>query len=376
MVALSFVMTEINSLRDPLHAHGTPTAPRVAVVLNGNARAVTDALIRDVRMTLDQEQLYVSRSLEQWKFIARRIVNKGYDVVLLGGGDGTFAQCVTDIMALRPRRTPSFGVLRLGTGNGLASALGVSGANLRGFTTELRRARQASFRQQLPMLRVEDRLAPFTGVGLDSLILEDYNAVKRAFRDTVLQNLMQGGMGYATAIAGKSLRRSIFEPLPKLVIRNEGAPAPRVDIHGEPTGEIVPYGGILFEGEANIAACSAVPYYGLGLKLFPHALTRVDRFALRVARINPLRVMARLPALFAGEYQDEGINDFLCTAVSYHLDRPTALQIGGDEIGRRTRVKVSMTQIPVIWGDADRPAQASRPASVLSLDAFRKALSL
>ncbi len=370
-------MTDINSLPQELHAQDTIAALKVAVVLNGNARAVTDALIRDVRMALNQERLYVSRSLEQWKFIARRIVNKGYDVVVLGGGDGTFAQCVTDIMALNPARTPTFGVLRLGTGNGMASALGISKPNLRGLTTELRRARQASARTLLPMLRVEGRLTPFTGIGWDSMILEDYNRVKGTFRDTPLQNMMQGGMGYATAIAFRSIPRAMVQPEPKMVIRNEGAPAPRVNIHGEPTGEVVPRGGILYSGPATIAACSTVPYYGLELKLFPHALRRADRFALRVAKITISRVLPNLPKLFAGEFEDEGVNDFLCTAVSYHLDKPTPLQIGGDEVGRRTSVKVGMTHIPVVWGDAPRPEQIpAAPASVLSLDAFRKALSL
>ena len=367
-------MTKIHSLSQELHAQETASL-KVAVVLNGNARAVTETLIRDVRMAINQERLYVSRSLEQWKFIARRIVNKGYDVVLLGGGDGTFSQCVTDIMALHPARTPAFGVLRLGTGNGMASALGISKPTLRGLTTELRRARQASARQLLPMLRVEGRLTPFTGIGWDSMILEDYNKVKKAFRDTPLQNMMQGGLGYATAIAFRSIPRAMVQPEPKMVIRNEGAPAPRVNIHGEPTGEVVPRGGILYSGPATIAACSTVPYYGLELKLFPHALRRADRFALRVAQITVSRVLPRLPKLFAGELEDEGINDYLCTAVSYHLDKPTPLQIGGDEVGRRTSVKVGMTHIPVIWGDAPRPAEIpAAPASVLSLDAFKKAL--
>ena len=367
-------MTDTNTLPQKFHA-AEPAALKVAVVLNGNARAVSDALIRDVRKAINQERLYVSRSLEQWKFIARRIVNKGYDVVLLGGGDGTFAQCVTDIMALQPSHVPTFGVLRLGTGNGLASALGVSKPNLRGLTTELRRARQASARHTLPMLRVEGRITPFTGVGWDSLILEDYNTVKRTFRGTLLENVMQGGAGYAAAIAARSIPKAMFQPEPKLVIRNEGAPAPRVDIHGEPTGEVVPRGGILHSGPATIAACSTVPYYGLGLKLFPHALRRADRFALRVAQVSVAKVLPRLPALFAGEYEDESVYDYLCTSVSYHMDRPTPLQIGGDEVGRRTSVKVGMTHIPVVWGDAPRPGEA-HVGSILDLEAFRKALSL
>ena len=370
-------------------ADSTTPAPRlarkVAVVLNGNARAVSETTVRDVQSLLTDEHLYVSRSLEQWKFIARRIVNKGYDVVLLGGGDGTFAQCVSDIVALDPSELPAFGILRLGTGNGLASTMGISKATLRGISTELRRARQVKNQDSLPFLKVEGRLAPFTGVGLDSLILEDYNAVKRAFANTPLKNAMQGGLGYASAIAFRSIPRFMFTKVePHVTIRNEGAPAQQVDVRGNPVGQPIPRGAIIYKGPVSLAACSAVPYYGLELKLFPHALRRPDRFALRVTRIDLKTMVLGLPKMFAGTLEDERIKDFHCTAVSYKLEQPTPLQIGGDEVGRRDKLHVRLTHVPVVWGDKPRPQQpeqeTSKPSNlsgtVLHLDAFRKALSL
>ena len=70
--------------------------------------------------------------------------------------------------------------------------------------------------------------------------------------------------------------------------------------------------------------------------------------------------------------------------MSYKLEQPTPLQIGGDEVGRRDKLHVRLTHVPVVWGDKPRPQQpeqeTSKPSNlsgtVLHLDAFRKALSL
>ena len=341
---------------------------KVAVVLNGNARAVDEGVVRLVKRALTNETLFVSRDLEQWRFIARRIVNDGYDTVICGGGDGTFSRCITDILALRPALVPVFGVLRLGTGNALASALGASAVDREGLARDLRRARLAGARRSLPMLQVEGRLAPFTGVGYDSLILEDYNKVKARLRGTPLAALGEGAAGYALAIGGSSIWRSYREPRTELVIRNEGAPAQKVDLQGRPVGRPVARGEIIYQGPVSIAAASTIPYYGLDLRLFPQAMMRPDRFQLRVASVGVLPVLANLPALFRGESDHPVIRDYQCPAVSYHLRQPTALQLGGDEVGRRTRVMVRLSSIRAVWGAQAEPVKADEtPAEVVRL---------
>jgi len=366
-------MTEVQARQriQPRSLGHSQLAGKVAVVLNGKARAVTEGLIRDIKQVIRHEDLYVSRSLEQWKFISRRLVNKKYDVVVCGGGDGTFSQCVTDITSLDPSRTPAFGVLRLGTGNAMASTLGSSAATLKGFSADLRRAHQAVAQDGLAMLRVEDRITPFAGVGLDSLILEDYNWVKGAVHDTPLSNLGQGGLGYAAAIATRSLWRFMLQPWPEVTIRNEGAATRRMDLQGRPMGPAIPRGGILYQGRVAIAAASTVPYYGLNLKLFPQALQRRDRFQLRVSDVDALSVLPRLPSLFRGEFDDPRVHDFFCTAVSIHMARPNPLQIGGDEVGRRSMVRIGLSKIKAVWSDSCRDAAQTR-ATVLPLRAAKQ----
>ena len=100
---------------------------RVAVVVNGNAKRVSDDLVDMLDQIIQSGDLFVSRSLDEGREIARRIVARRYPTVLTGGGDGTFTQMVTWIVQEAERKgvePPRFGMLKLGTGNALAWVLG------------------------------------------------------------------------------------------------------------------------------------------------------------------------------------------------------------------------------------------------------------
>jgi diacylglycerol kinase family enzyme len=328
--------------------------PKVAIVLNGNAKAVTDRVVRDLKQVVQDETIYISNSLDQAKFIARHIVNKGFDVVLCGGGDGTFAQCLTDLTELRPHGAPAMGVLRLGTGNALANVLGASKANLKGLAADLRRARRADAQTDLAMLRVEGRLAPFAGVGFDSMVLSDYNATKGSLKKTPLSSLGEGPPGYALAIATRSLWRLMLQPQPEVTIHNEGETAWRMDLSGRRMGQPIPRGGVIYSGPVTIAAASTIPYYGFGLRLFPQADQRQDRFQLRVANIDAFSVLTRLPAFFRGELDDPRVHDYFCSAISIHPTAATPVQIGGDEVGKRSTLQIGMTTVRAVVGHQAR----------------------
>ncbi|MCC6748153.1 MAG: diacylglycerol kinase [Deltaproteobacteria bacterium] len=338
-------------LSSPVSAPSTDR-PKVAVVLNGNAKAVNDALIADVRRVLADETLYVSQSLEQAEFIARQIVNRGYDVVLCGGGDGTFTRVASDVMALDPARPPAFGVLRLGTGNALADTLGAGPRGLAGIVADLHRAHSPDARRSLSVLKVEGRLAPFAGVGLDGLVLQDYNAVKDGLEKTPLRALGKGAPGYALAIGTRSVWRYMFNEPPEVIVRNEGAPARRMDLQGRPIGRPIPRGEVLYRGPVAIAAASTIPFYGLGLKLFPQAGLRQDRFQLRIANMGAYAILSKLPALFRGEFTHERLWDFQCSAVSIHAPNGAPFQIGGDLLGSREQVFIGMEEVQAVSGAA------------------------
>jgi len=63
---------------------------KVAVLLNANARNVSDGLKRELENFVPPEDLYYSRCFEDARTIARQVLDKGYHTILTGGGDGTF----------------------------------------------------------------------------------------------------------------------------------------------------------------------------------------------------------------------------------------------------------------------------------------------
>lgn len=332
-------------------ASSNPTRTKVAVILNGNAKAVDDRLVSDLRGLLQDEALYVSQTLEQSKFIARHIVNQGFDVVLCGGGDGTFTQVITDIMALTPQKVPAFGILRLGTGNAMAEVLGSGERGLRGLAADLRAARDPARRGPMSLLRSEGKLSPFVGVGIDAMILEDYLSTRRLLKP-VLGKAFNGPLGYALAIASRTTWRLCTKPLPRITIRNEGAAAYRVDLRGRRLGKSIPRGGIIYQGPVTMAGASTIPYYGFRCKLFPQADKLSGRFQLRVGMASPSTMLSQVPAVFRGDFSSEQMWDYACAAISIHCEEGTPFQIGGDLQGTRHEIQIGIEELEASLGSS------------------------
>lgn len=327
----------------------------VAIVLNRNARGVNNATIKKVQALLTNEKLFVSHSLEESKAISRQIVDQRFDVVLCGGGDGTFMHCITDIMELSAKKPPAFGILRLGTGNAMAETLKAHGKSTSGLAQDLRAARYPESRMELPLLESEGRYAPFMGLGFDSMILDDYNRIKTQLHGKRIAPYLEGPLGYTVAIGSRTLWRSLKNPLPEVIIRNEGPVAHRIDVAGRVIGRPFYQGEVLYRGPVSMAAASTIPHLGMKLKMFPQVAQRKDRFQLRIGLINPLKVLVNMPALFRGEFEDEGIWDFRCSAISISATEEVPIQMGGDLMGRRKDVLIRLAQLQAVQG-ADDPS--------------------
>src|SRR5262245_14638023 len=76
----------------------SPSPPRIAVVVNGRAKNVTNEVISTLDQILKGGDLFVSMSLADARDIARTLVSRGYGTVLTGGGDGTFTVMVTEVV--------------------------------------------------------------------------------------------------------------------------------------------------------------------------------------------------------------------------------------------------------------------------------------
>lgn len=325
-------------------------ADRVAVVVNGNAKQVTDDLVDILDQIVQSGDLFVSRSLAEANEIARTIVRRGYPTVLTGGGDGTFVQMVTRIHE-EARRTgakrPRFGLLRLGTGNALAWVLGAQSPRHRGVIADLARLRKEGGSRAMHLLEVEGTLTPFAGLGIDAIALHDYNTTKAALsRSALTRPLSSGGAAYAIAVVGRTMPTYLFRPHPRVRVVNEGEPVTRLGQDGRPVAEIA-RGEVIYEGPSRMVAMSTIPYWGFGARIFPYADDRPDRFSLRVVDITSLDVALHIRAIWKGTYRSDTVHDFLCEQISVHFEDPMPLQIGGDSAGTRTEVHVRLAPEPI-----------------------------
>jgi diacylglycerol kinase family enzyme len=331
------------------------TRQRVAVVVNENARGVRQRVIDDLAELVPPHDLYISRSLDHSRQIAERVVERNYDTVLFGGGDGTFVQCLSDVREEARRRDvalPYVGVLRLGTGNALADCLGASRPTPDGLAHDLGRARRAQRARPLGLLEVEGKLTPFAGCGLDAQILDDFHKVGKLIDR--FSGPLAGAIGaaprYAASVGLRSTARFMLSRMPMVEVINTGEPVyPIYWRNGRILEEeAIPTGGVIWRGRASVASCSTIPNFGLGLKLFPWAEAREGRFQLRCSTSSAFEALRNLPAVFRGEYRSPTLHDFLCTAVEIRVERDVPMQIGGDlQGGARSRLRVAMAETPV-----------------------------
>jgi diacylglycerol kinase family enzyme len=325
-------------------------AERVAVVLNGNARQVTDELVESFDQLVGAGDLFLSRSLDEVQDIAVEIVEARYPVVLTGGGDGTFVQMVTSITneaRNRNHEPPSFGLLRLGTGNSLAWALG-AGTSRKGVLADLARLRHDSAHKEVRLLEAQGLLSPFAGAGFDALGLKHFHEVRSLVRHLPwVGRRATGALSYAISIPLLTIPELALRPRLQVRIINHGA-AERLDRDGRPTGAPIDEGEPIFEGGCIAALASTIPYWGFGARVFPFAENRPsDRFCLRVVATSPLHVAAHMRSAWRGTYRADDLIDLYAEDVELQFDRETPIEIGGDPAGMTRSMRVRLHPDPV-----------------------------
>lgn len=342
----------------------------VAVLLNANAKSVSERLRQEIGKFVPDEDVYYSRSLDDARQITRQVLDRGYSTVLTGGGDGTFVGYVNEMRALagnaprmplwaqggaaprispQPARLPRYGVLKLGTGNALAHLLGSSGSAV-GVVEDILRARSGEVRQtrSLYMVDAERKLAPFAGMGIDAKVLNDYVAVKTRLGSTPLAALGTGELGYFLAVTCLSIPSVMMQrKTPHVRIINEGAPAQQLGPDGRPVGRPIETGEVIYDGPCRIAAAGTVPTYGYGFTIFPHALKEPGRMHLRVTAMSVPEILRHLPAIWKGRTPTSGLLDFHVEKVRMTFDRPMPYQVGGDAEGYRDEVVLGVDPVPV-----------------------------
>lgn len=345
---------------------------RVALVMNG-AGAARQRLARQVLRELAEDgaeleaagvSCAVTGTLAEARGAVHRAVASGAEVVLFGGGDGALAMGLSLLAeATRDGAHPIVGVLPLGTGNAFAHARGQLGAGLarsvtgrrRALLAQWRRARDASAKPA-PFRPLEclGMRAPFCGFGIDAALIGDHAAARAAWGGALGKALghlaalpgplgkSAAPLGYAVSIATRSLPRFALAPRPRLLARNLGAPAQALDEHGGEVGAPLPAGAVLWEGECTMAAAATIPCFGFGLRMFPHAQRRPDRFQLRASDAGLVEILRNTRAAFAGTYASPRVHDFLVERLELEVTRPAPFEVSGEPMGEQRRVEVGL----------------------------------
>lgn len=325
------------------------------MLLNRRAQGVTAARLRWFRANVPAGDLFVPDGVADAEATVAAIAARGFDVLCLGGGDGTFMLAATALIAHAPDRMPALLPLRLGTGNAIHDVCGSSPPTPHGLARDLARAADPDEQPSpLRLLDVDGRAAHFAGVGLDADWAADYAwLVKRHIGAGALLPLVRGAPGYALTALTMTLPRLLRRPsVPiKLVARG---PATRLDGTGRPAQEFSS-GATLYDGPITMVSASTVPSYSAGLRYFRHADTLADAFELKVAIASAYDVVRHARRLLAGEPDPSRILDFAARDVEIELPTPARYHVGGDVLPPALRVGVAMSRhsIPVL-----RPARA------------------
>ncbi|HEY4182272.1 MAG TPA: diacylglycerol kinase family protein [Kofleriaceae bacterium] len=314
---------------------------RAVAIINANARGLTAGLRRKLEAALPGRVRFTA-SLNDAREVIRREIAKGIDLLVFGGGDGTVVMGLTlldEACRGTARPEPAVGVLRLGSGNAIADTVGAT-KDPAGDLARLVHTKSSWVKTQ--MLDVMGVRAPFVGVGVDAQLLEDQQTVSNAIdRVPIARSMLGGASRYALSVALRSLPRFATVERPHARVINKGSSAIAMKKDG-PTGVKRAANDLLWEGACTLVAGATIPYFGFGLKMFAFAGTADRAFHLRCGDAGLFEILRNTPAAFRGEYFSANVTDYLCDRVEIVLDRETAIEAGGELLGRRTSVELSL----------------------------------
>ena len=311
-----------------------------AVLLNPHARRVNSQVRGRVEELVDPEHVYVSESLGRADELIEHIVDRGYGTVFSGGGDGTAHRLFDGLPA---QDWPRVGILRFGTGNGLAQMVS-SGNPFCDLRTHLSNPSQDSYR--LGLCEAEGVRFAFAGIGLDAAILNDYNLLRRSF-GAFFRSIQSLG-GYLLATFGITAPRLISRRIrgieTEVRVTNLGH-ASRIEVGpdgGRVTREYGP-GDVLYEGPIRGSLFGTCPYYGYNLKVLPFAGVDPNRFHLRLVNVPTHELVLSARKVWKGTLMHGGLHDFHVDNVHLEFSEPMPYQLGGEPRGMRDEITITMS---------------------------------
>ena len=178
------------------------TDTEYAVLLNANARRVSDGVCDQIAEIIDPAHVFMSNDAFEASEAIQRILDLGYGTVFTAGGDGTVHQFINSVKDLED--IPRIGVLGLGTGNALAEIVS-SGDPLSDLTSYV--ANPSDDTYSLPLCEAEGTTFAFGGVGIDAHILNDFFRLNERFDGTPAQRVFRNVGGYVAATFAMTIPR-------------------------------------------------------------------------------------------------------------------------------------------------------------------------
>lgn len=214
-------------------------SPKIACILNLNARAVNDKFVHAAEEILGKDNVFATATEEANDEAIKTIVERGYEYIVPGGGDGTLCTVINSLMDTRKAQSihnttklPKFAYLPLGTGNGMSMLVG---PRFKGRTKIVKMQKTLTRLKEIiqeceqntelvmpllkcPMVEVtrpmsanssepNSELCFFAGSGFDSLMLNDFNVIKRWSKRRIrpIRKVLGSVAGYTVALLTRTL---------------------------------------------------------------------------------------------------------------------------------------------------------------------------
>jgi diacylglycerol kinase family enzyme len=322
---------------------------KTAFLLNANARSVNQDRRDQLEDLLPESDLFFSRSLEEAEEICALIARRGYSKVFTGGGDGTFVSAVAFLKkacADQNRAMPRLGVLRLGTGNALATHLGAGHP----IDDAFHMTQDGSHEDHiLDLVETEGgAVSPFAGIGYDGAVLNDYIRLKEKIQSPWLKALVTTAFGYLIAVFCCTAPRLMRRNSPVLRIKSVKDAYRMVHENGVDKEVRIPAGSTLYEGTAGCVSVGSIPFFGAAFRMFPFATRKAGFIQLRVCNAPIYKILLNLfPGVWTGKYRGPDLHDFLVEDVEIESSDQMDFQIGGDACGERQKLRFRTSPMPV-----------------------------
>lgn len=349
---------------------------RAVAIVNGTARRLEARLRGRLGRALPGGVVF-TRSLEEARGAIRAEVARGVDLIVLGGGDGTVVMglaLIGEACRGAGRPEPAIGVLRLGSANAVADAVGASADPAADLA---RLARGDGVWRSMPLLRVLGFRAPFAGAGAGAQLLEDREAIARLV-DRVpgarwlaprgVLPIVGDAARSALSIAARSVQRLAAGSRVHAVISNLGSPAIELE-RGAPIGRSIARGEVLWSGACELVAASTIADLDPGARSPAVTGARGDRFHLRCGAAGWPRIRAGAAGGFGSREPTGRGRSFLCDHVDIQLDAGLAIEAGGELLGHRQGLEIALGEpatVAALGGDRRSAEELATPPSETS----------